>query len=472
MKIKEALQAHEEDIIKGIQRLVRIKSVREAPLPGAPFGKGCADALMEAMEMGRELGLRVKNVDNYAGHIEIGSGDEIVGVLNHLDVVAEGTGWDSDIPPYEAVYKDDCIFGRGTYDNKGPAVVSLYCLKVIDDLGIPLKRRVRLILGTDEETDWEDMAYYFEREPIPNLGFSPDMAYPICNWEKGMLTLRVDANKFEPGAIVSVNGGIARNSTPDSCVAVVDLSRVEDSDGLLARIDSLGGAVKSRDGDIITIFRAGKASHGSAPENGDNAVAHMLEILEPLYLGKDDSRSRFLSFARQKVGYETDGLSLGVKMEDEPSGKLTVNMGLFRLDDKGAYLTLDMRFPVTKSREDLTCAIHPLVKSCGLEVSQATYKAPLYVPPDSPLIAALSRAYERITGVKPGLFGMGGGTYARVLKNNGVAFGPGGYPGEPLIPPEKLRKGSTHSFNEFCVIPDFMKHARLCAEAIIELANC
>jgi succinyl-diaminopimelate desuccinylase len=475
--VQEAVERYEQDIIRDIQRLVRIRSVREPELPDAPFGRGCAEVLRVALDMGRALGLRVKNVDNYAGHIELGDGEEIVGVLNHLDVVPEGRGWDSDIPPYEAVYKDGCIFGRGTYDNKGPAVVSLYCLKAISDLGVPLKRKVRLILGTDEETDWVDMAYYFAREQLPVLGFSPDLGYPICNREKGMLTLRFDAARPEPPAcpspVLSVTGGLARNSTPEECRAEVDLALAgRAGEELPGRIAALGGVIESREGDIIRVFRAGKASHGTAPQEGDNAVAHMLEILEPLFCERDDARSRFLRFARQKVGYETDGAALGIKAEDEPSGPLTVNMGLFRMDALEAYFTLDIRFPVTHTKDAITAVLGPLADEYGAEMSVVSYKAPLYVRPDSPLIQALSRAYERVTGEKPGLFGMGGGTYARVLRNNGVAFGPGGLPGPPSIPPEKQRKGSTHAPNEFCIVADFMKHAHLCAEAIIELANC
>jgi succinyl-diaminopimelate desuccinylase len=463
--------------------------------PGAPFGEGCLAALGEALAMGEELGLATKNVDGYAGHIEIGAGDEIVGVLNHLDVVPEGSGWDEDIPPYEAVHKDGCIFGRGTSDNKGAAAVSMYCLKAIRDMGVPLKRRVRLILGTDEESGWEDMRHYLSREALPDLGFSPDAGYPICNREKGILNLRFDAQPFGGGAngaddengangaaaapaaplspIISIDGGIARNSTPDACHAVVDLSLAGFSRAaFLERIGALGGEVVSRDGDTVRIFRAGRPAHGAAPQSGDNAVAHMLEILEPLYWDGDDARSRFLRFARQKIAYETDGASLGMKAEDEPSGPLTVNMGIFALGADSASLHLDIRYPVTHTREAVEAAAREIAGAYGLAVSAEAFKAPLYVSPDSALIAALSRAYERVTGAKAELYSMGGGTYARVLRNNGVAFGPGGLPGGSSLPEEKRRKGGAHAANEYCVVEDLMRHAEVCIEAIIELANC
>jgi succinyl-diaminopimelate desuccinylase len=458
--------------------------VRGEAEPGAPFGRGCLDALEEALAIGGKLGLTTKNVDGYAGHAEIGNGDEIVGVLNHLDVVPEGDGWDEDIPPYEAVFKDGCIFGRGTSDNKGAAAVSLYCLKAILDLGAPLRRRIRLILGTDEESGWEDMRHYLSREPLPNLGFSPDAGYPICNREKGILNLRFDAQPFvaepanpaapEPSPIISIDGGIAYNSVPDACRATIDLSLLADFSrrAFLERVDALGGRIESMDGDTVRVFRAGRPAHGASPQNGDNAIARMLEILEPLYWAGDGARYRFLRFARQKISHETDGASLGMKAEDEPSGPLTVNMGMLKMGARAASLHLDIRYPVTHGREAVESAARGTAAAYGLAVSTEAFKAPLYVKPDSPLIAALSRAYERATGAKAELYSMGGGTYARVLQNNGVAFGPGGLPGEPAIPEEKRRKGGAHAANEHCVVEELMRHAEICIEAMIELANC
>ncbi len=461
MDIANAVEAYREEIVTAIRRLVRIKSVKEAPLPGAPFGLGCRDALIEAMKMGEELGFTVKNVDNYAGHIEMGEGEEIVGVLNHLDVVPEGGGWDD--PPYEGVIKNGRIYGRGTSDNKGPAVVSLYCMKALKDLGLPLKRRVRLILGTDEESGWADMRYYLAREQMPALGFSPDAGYPIVNREKGILVLKFAVEGEASGPIRWIKGGTARNSVPDACRADVDLSGVADAEAFMRRIEALGGSVESREGNVVTIFRGGMSAHGANPQIGDNAAAHMLVILEPLYTDRYDPQSRLMRFARECIAYETDGASLGVAVSDEPSGPLTLNMGILDIDAQGGYVTADIRFPVTHTMEavarqaDAACAKYAV--TFGVE----KYTAPLYVKADSPLIQALSGAYERASGEKAELLSMGGGTYARVLNNNGVAFGPG-FPGDA--------PGNAHQVNEFVDIDAIMRHAKVCAEAIAALANC
>jgi succinyl-diaminopimelate desuccinylase len=236
-------------------------------------------------------------------------------------------------------------------------------------------------------------------------------------------------------------------------------------------VAALGGRIDSREGGAMRVFRGGRAAFGSAPEQGDNAVAHMLEILEPLYISDGSPRGRLLRFARERIGYELDGASLGIKASDEVSGALAANLSYLCVGASSARACVDARYPVTLAREALEAPALAAAAAYGLAMSPGSYRAPLYVAPDSPLVLALGRAYERVTGEKAGLYGMGGATYARVLGNNGVAFGPGGLPGGSALPPEKQRKGGTHQANECCVVADMMGHARICAEAILEIAN-
>jgi succinyl-diaminopimelate desuccinylase len=265
---------------------------------------------------------------------------------------------------------------------------------------------------------------------------------------------------------------------PDACAALVDLSPGADflpagfsASAFAERAEALGGRLEQRGSGVAHVFRGGKSAFGSAPEQGDNAIARMLQILEPLYMADGGPRGRFLRFARQRVGFETDGASLGIKMSDEVSGPLTANMSFLRVDASSARLHVDARYPVTRGREAIEAAARRSADEYGLSVSPLSHRAPLYVKPDSPLVLALSRAYESVTGEKAGLYGMGGATYARVLRNNGVAFGPGGLPGGSSLPASLQRKGGTHQANECCVVADMMRHAEICAAAILELAN-
>ena len=77
-------------IVNATQELVKIKSVREDPPPGPPFGEGPAKALVRALQMAEDLSFATKNLDGYIGYAEYGQGDDYVAVLAHLDVVPEG----------------------------------------------------------------------------------------------------------------------------------------------------------------------------------------------------------------------------------------------------------------------------------------------------------------------------------------------------------------------------------------------
>ena len=57
--------------------------------------------------------------------------------------------------------KDGKIYGRGTADDKGPAIAALYAMRAVKELGIPVKKNVRLILGTDEECGSSDIRHYY-----------------------------------------------------------------------------------------------------------------------------------------------------------------------------------------------------------------------------------------------------------------------------------------------------------------------
>ena len=50
-------------------------------------------------------------------------------------------------------------------------------------------KRVRLIVGLNEEKDWKCIKYYKAYEEIPTLSFSPDSDFPCIYAEKGVISL-------------------------------------------------------------------------------------------------------------------------------------------------------------------------------------------------------------------------------------------------------------------------------------------
>ncbi len=216
-QIEAYFDVHKDEMVKDIMNMVSIRSVEEAAQLGKPFGEGPAAALDAALKLAEKHGFEnIRNFDNYVGTVTLGEGDVKLGILAHLDVVPEGKGW-TKCDPYQPVVVDDRIYGRGSSDDKGPAITAMYALRCIKDLNIPLKHGVRLILGTAEETGSKDIEYYFKKESAPPMVFSPDGDYPILNTEKGQLRPDLTAAYEQSSAlprIRAIDGGLVLNAVP------------------------------------------------------------------------------------------------------------------------------------------------------------------------------------------------------------------------------------------------------------------
>ena len=223
--IEDFIKENRDDIIKNIQELIQIPSVyKESSNPKYPFGEAVNNALEYALNLGKSMGFRTKNIDGYCGYIEFGGGNELVGIIGHLDVVPEGENWT--YPPFSGTVSNECIFGRGAIDDKGPVISSLYAMKYVMD-NCKVNKRVRLILGLNEENDWKCIEYYKANEEIPSIGFSPDADFPCIYAEKTVLTqeLKTDISQFEDKNIKIKNidcNNNAVNVVPKICSVVLD----------------------------------------------------------------------------------------------------------------------------------------------------------------------------------------------------------------------------------------------------------
>lgn len=148
----EEVEKRKDALLEDLFRQLKIASVRddEAATEEAPVGPGPKAALEDFMKMAEEDGFKTEQFGPWAGHVEAGEGEELLGILGHVDVVPVGTGWDTD--PFEPVIKDGRIYARGSSDDKGPTVAAYFALKLLRDLGLELNQRVRIIVGTDEES--------------------------------------------------------------------------------------------------------------------------------------------------------------------------------------------------------------------------------------------------------------------------------------------------------------------------------
>lgn len=446
------------EAVESLQRMIRIKSVEGKAKEGMPFGEGPLNALHEMLSIGKELGFRVYNHKNMAGHIEMGPDtDEYIGIVAHLDVVPEGSDWI--YPPYGAEIHDGFMYGRGTVDDKGPAMASLYAMKALKELKVPLKRKVRLILGTNEETGSKGVEAYFQEFPAPFMGFTPDADFPAIFAEYGILTMKFCMPLKEGRmTILELKGGEAHNMVPDRATVLLKVQDQEETEKLLKSIDCEVPWDYAFEGENLRINVIGVSAHGSTPYIGKNAISYLMKIVS-------DFDAKELSFANvylNDFAFSDGGEKLGVDFEDEISGHLRMNPGVIKLKDDKVQLVVNVRYPVTFKAADVVAKINENLTKDGF-VMEREYSdsAPLYYPQESPLIQKLMKVYQRCTGdhnAKP--IAVGGGTYARETKNI-VAFGPS-FPGDEEV---------IHQKNERISLSHYQRLIEIYTDAIGVLAK-
>lgn len=461
-KIMKKAEALRDDMILSTQQLVRIPSVEAEAEGEYPYGKDVYQALAKALEISEAMGFKTKNVDNQAAHIEMGEGEEILALLCHVDVVPEGSSWT--YPPYAAEVHSGKIFGRGTIDDKGPAVAALYAMEIVKEMDIKLDKRVRLILGTNEESGMASLKYYFEKEKMPELAFSPDATFPAIHAEKGILDLKFSADlREEDGNTVKlekIKGGNAANMVPDYAEAILSGIEKEELEKLLTEIDYEPADlnVESED-DKIKIEYEGVSAHGSMPEDGKNAISYLINILAELPF--DGAKTKeFLNFYQNKIGIEYDGSSIGCKDQDDVPTALTFNTGVIKGDQNKVEFIVNIRYPVKSTEEKVVSDIKANLDSELINLEILSDAKPLYVAKDDPFIQKLMTAYQEFTGDKSDPIAIGGGTYARLV-DKGVAFG--------VLFPEEAELA--HQKDEFIRIDNLVKSAAIYAKAIIDIAG-
>lgn len=480
MKYLELIEASKDEMVEMLKHLISIRSVaEEAATADKPFGEGVHDAFMYMLEKGVQDGFTVQNIENFGGHIEfggyildeegdiVGVGEEILGILVHLDVVPEGSDWD--FPPFGGEIAGGKLYGRGAMDNKGPAVASYFAMKALKSAGFVPEKKVRLILGLDEETKWIGMDKYLQKVKAPTVGFAPDADFPVIHGEKGILIFelakkikKVTAKGLE---LRSFKGGEAANMVADFARVVVRDEQVSTYDKIKEE------AAKYRDeykrkvnvkgvGKSLEITAKGVSAHGAKPEEGLNAISIMMDFLSRFSFSSEDV-NEFISFYNGHIGFELDGTGMGCGLSDEASGGLVFNAGLIEIDSEAAILTVNVRYPVTLSDETVYNSMTNILNKYDIGIVKLKHHRPVYFPKDAPLIKELMDIYRKHTGdnnSEPII--IGGGTYARAAENL-VAFGCV-FPGD---------KDVNHKKNEYIEIDKMLLMSKIFADAIFSLSK-
>lgn len=427
---KEKVLEYENQMIYDLKGLLSIESVRDDSKASedAPVGPGPRQALDYMYELAERDGFSTHDVDHIAGRIEAGQGEDVLGILCHVDVVPAGDGWDSD--PFDPVVTDDAIIARGTLDDKGPTIAAYYAVKILNDMNVDWKKRIHMIIGTDEESDWKCTDRYFQTEEMPTLGFAPDAEFPAIHGEKGITTFdliqdQINEDVDEPDyELLNFESGQRYNMVPDHAEARVlvkeNMTDVIQNFEYFVEQNELQGE-STVDSGILILTVEGKAVHGMDPSLGVNAGLYLLKFLSSLNL--DKSAKDFVEFNNRYLFDSHFGEKMGMKFHTDVMGDVTTNIGIIKYDNKeaGRY-GVNLRYPQGFEFEEAVERFTNEIKDIGFSLELGKVQKPHYVDKDDPFVEKLVKAYRNQTGDMTEPYTIGGGTYARNL-DKGVAFG-------------------------------------------------
>ncbi|MBR6500710.1 MAG: Sapep family Mn(2+)-dependent dipeptidase, partial [Firmicutes bacterium] len=410
-QIKEYILAHQEEFLKDLAKLIAVDSVRGEEVPGKPYGEGPAKALDVFLELAAGYGFHTENWEYRVGFASFGPETEgrKLDITAHLDIIPVGEGWEMTEPLTMKVV-DGKAYGRGTIDDKGPALAALYAMRAIRDLNIPLKEEMRLVVGCDEECGSSDMRYYYSRTEHAPMTFSPDADFPLINIEKGRFYGEI-SQAMTDDTIVELQGGMVINAVPSNCRAAVCGVSAEAASTAVSSVHEATGtdiAMIEEDG-LLKISVSGTNAHASTPEGGNNAITAMLQLLGELPLGKSVVQEKIRALSALFPHGEFHGESAGIFMEDEESGKITLSLDLIQLKDGILRAGFDARTPICATEEKLSVLEQRLAEAGYALDGHIT--APHYVPEDSPFVQTLLKCYEKVTGKEGYCIAIGGGTY-------------------------------------------------------------
>lgn len=396
----------QNESLKTLKRIIAVPSVLDESAKDTPFGEGIQECLEITLEECEKLGLETFiDSDGYYGYAEIGSGEELMVILCHLDVVPAENKEEWKFDPFELTVFEEKLYGRGTQDDKGPTVAALYALKALLDQGYELDKRVRFVFGTDEETLWRCMDKYNAKEEKATFGFVPDADFPLTYAEKGLLQLYL----IGPGSdLLTIDQQGAFNVVPDKAVY-----SGEKQNEVVHNLDEFEFDYVRKDESVVV---KGKSVHSKNADEGINALTRLVAALSQNFELKP------LEFISEFLTEQPKGEAIFGKIHDEMSGPLTVNVSRLVVNSNETRIGIDMRIPVTADKDQLVETLKQKAAAYDLKYEEYDYLRSLYVPTDSELVKTLLEVYRSLTGDHAQPISSGGATFARTM-DNCVAFG-------------------------------------------------
>ena len=443
MNCKRLMRQYRVDMIDATRRWVAINSIYDEKTVSKkmPFGKGVDEALEYVAKLGERYGFEVDRCDGYATELTIGEGDKMIGIFGHADVVPVSGEWK--FGPFNPTIKNGKMYGRGTSDDKGPAIAAIYAAKALKDAGLVRGYKIRIVIGGDEERGSGCLEHYFHvlKKPYPTYGFTPDSDFPLIYGEKGIINF-YPTWKINLPHVKSIKAGVVSN-------AVCDKAEVElDNASVFSEFLASKNVAHTINKNVVTV--TGVTCHGSVPEMGDNAALKLFRNLGE-FLNVD-----LLKNLGEKLN-ESSGKLFNGFAETKLLGKTTYCVGLASYEKGVLKLTVNFRYPegVDAKKFIKNFDVNFEAKS---EVGEESPS--LLYDPECELVKTLLKAYRRQTLDFHKPLTTGGGTYAKHSKNT-IAFG-AVFPG---------RNTHMHEPNEFIVIRELVKASEVYARAIHALGT-
>lgn len=462
-KIDAYIDSKKEEMLQELSVLVRINSQRGEAKEGMPFGEGPAKVLAAAEDLLNRHGFITKNYDNYVVTGDFSEAEKGLDILAHLDVVPVTDDW-TVTKPFEPKVVDGRIYGRGTADDKGPAIAALYAMKAIKELGIPMKKSVRLILGSDEECGSGDLEYYYQKEEEAPYSFTPDAEFPVINIEKGRFAPELTA-QFQEGlklpGVLSLKSGDKVNVVPQRAQAVIAGVSESELNEAADKANSMTGVsftITKKPGYYV-VDAKGQAAHAASPAEGKNALTALLRMISMLQLAPSQGQNVLNALDKLFPYEDTCGKSLGIYCENEESGALTLSFSMLDYTPERMKAAFDSRLPIGCNDANTREPLRELLVEFGIAMA-GEITAPHCVPGDSPFVKALLDSYEKYTGIKGEPLAIGGGTYVHELQR-GVAFGCMSFDVDNHM----------HGDDEFMEIDTLVMSAKIFADAILKICN-
>ena len=464
-KIQAWICENRERMIQMWFDLVRIPSVRSEPAPGAPYGIPCAQALKKATQYGEEMGLDVRvETDRGYSLMAYGDGEKTIGLFGHSDVVPAGDGW-LYTEPFEPVIRDGVAIGRGCKDNKAGVMASLFATQIIKECQIPVKSRIQMFVGSNEECGMTDLISFVENEKMPELCLVPDARYPCCLGENGHLqqwnrskTPLMDILNFHGDGAFNVVLNYAEVTLKNTPELLAELTaKTEGNDAYTVE--------QSAEGQILLIAR-GASKHSANPEGSVNAMILACKVLAQCDCLYESDRKQMQTVVALMDGYYGEGL--GIAYEEEGPGKLVCSNGMVKMEDGKLCVSVDIRYGAGLPGKKLEEQLDKAWGEAGWELTWRENHHGAKVDPASKIPELLTSLTCEITGRECKPYWMRGGTYSRHLKNTYTVGAAVADPNSKAVLPEMpAGHGNAHQKDEYCIVDDWILGVRLLTHCIL-----